>query len=477
MTDAEESSSNRITGGHFDKVVMAGAVHGDINVGRSGDSPADLADPLIASVRLQPGGTLADLVLDTDPPRVGVPGGTVHIITVEARTNRAVVLQSARAVIVSRTPPRPACLQVRIGAPLRPRPFTTDFDVPSPRLVAQGLDFPFTVSATDIEQFEIEPITKTHEVAWRLEVDWTCAGRHGTTVIDNHGEPFHAYPVPALFSGRENSVLNSGCDLFHARGCPAKLLEASGAPASLWGRGQPSPYPVLPPFSVPEIPVDLDLDPERQESWPEYRRVATAVRMAAASGDFRSHEPPEYRALLIRMLRYLFVSGQEHPGAVVGRLIHAEWTAELGEDHPDTLAVANRLAGCLIGIRDYPAARDLLADLLPRVGRVLGEDDPLTLTVASNLCVVYTDLEDYDRAREQTEDVLARSRRVLGPDALGTLRTTGNLVEIHLRLGDRASALAVLEDLLPRCRRALGENHQQTVSAAAALAQALAMEE
>ncbi|PKV94266.1 tetratricopeptide repeat protein [Amycolatopsis echigonensis] len=475
MTDAEESSVNRISGGQFDKVVMAGAVHGDINVGRSGDSPADLADPLIASVRLKPGGTLADLVLDTDPPQVAVPGGTVHIITVEARTNRAVVLQSARVVVVSRTPPRPACLQVRIGGLLEPRPFTTDFDAPSPRLVAQGPDFPFTVSATDIEQFEIEPVTTTHEVAWRLEVDWTCAGRHGTTVIDNQGEPFHAYPVPALFSGRSPSVLSSGCDLFHERGCPANLLAASGAPASLWDREQPPPYPVLPPHSATET-SELGLDPDLKESWPEYRRVAVAIRMSAAQPDFRSHEPPEYRALLIRVLRYLFVSGQAHPGVALGRLVHAEWTAELGEDHPDTLAVANRLAGCLIGTTDHAEARDLLAELLPRVSRVLGEDDPLTLTVANNLCVVYLRLNEYERAREQTEDVLARSRRALGPDALGTLRTTGNLVQIHLRLGDRASALAVLEDLLPRCRRALGEDHPQTVSAAAVLAQVLAEE-
>ncbi|WP_200863003.1 tetratricopeptide repeat protein [Amycolatopsis orientalis] len=469
MTDAEESSVNRITGGQFDKVVMAGAVHGDINVGRSGDSPADLADPLLASVRLRPGGTLADLVLDTDPPRVAVPGGTVHIITVEARTNRAVVLQSARVVVVSRTPPRPACLLVRLGAHLEPRPFTTDFDAPSPRLVAQGPDFPFTVSATDVEQFEIEPITTTHEVAWRLEVDWTCAGRQGTTVIDNHGEPFHAYPVPVLYSGRSHSVLSSGCDLFHERGCPANLLAGSGAPASLWDREQPPPYPVLPPLS--EVPAFVDLDPDQAESWPEYRRVAVALRMSAASGDFRSHEPPERRALLLRVLRYLFVSGQAHPGVALGRLVHAEWTAALGEDHPDTLAAANRLAGCLIGATDHEAARDLLADLLRRTSRVLGEDDPLTLTVANNLCVVYLELDEYERAREQTEDVLARSRRALGPDALGTLRTTGNLVQIHLRLGDRASALAVLDDLLPRCRRVLGEDHPQTVSAAAVLAQ------
>lgn len=106
---AVPGTHNHISDGHHDNVVMAGTVHG-------GDRRTDLADPVIASVRLTPGGTLADLVVDADPPRVMVPSGTVHVITLEARTSRAVVLHAARPVVVSRRPPRPACLLLRIGA-------------------------------------------------------------------------------------------------------------------------------------------------------------------------------------------------------------------------------------------------------------------------------------------------------------------------------------------------------------------------
>ncbi|WP_211260682.1 tetratricopeptide repeat protein [Amycolatopsis jejuensis] len=473
MTDEDSDETtyvNRISGGTYDKVVMAGAVHGDVNVGY-GDRPEDLADPIITSVRLVPGGTLADLVIDSDPPQVAVPGGTVHVITVEAKTTRAVVLHSARPVIVSRTLPRPACLLVRVGATLEPRRFTTDFDAQPLRMQAQGADFPFTVSATDVEQFQFEPVTRTHEIAWHLELDWTCAGRSGTTIVDNHGEPFRVYPVAALFDGRDDSVLNSGCDLFHERGCPAGLLEATGQPASLWDGAGPLPlYPAPAPIAD-EDPEDVlrgtlpTADPDLPESWPEYRRIATSVRRLAARPGFR-HQPDE---LLLRVLRYLFVSGQSRPGAILGRRIRDDWAEALGEDHPDTLAAANRLAGCLIGMREYPEARDLLSDLLPRFSRVLGEEHRLTLIVASNLCVVHMGLDEYEKARDQTKDVIRRTSRALGPDDPGALRASSNLVAIHRRLGDRSAALAVLEDILPRYRRTLGDAHPDTRKAAATL--------
>lgn len=488
---------NRVSGGRFGNVVMADTVHGDVHFNHSGgDALNDLEDPVIASVRLKPGGTLADLVVDADPPRVMVPSGTVHIITLEARTNRAVVLDAARPVVLSRRPPRPACLLVRIGAKIEPRRFTTDFDAQPPQLQARGADFPFSISATDVEQFWFEPIARTHEISWQLELDWTCAGRRGTTVINNNGEPFEVYPVAALYDGRQDSILSSGCGLLHEQGCPSLLLKESGSPTSLWDSASSSlpPYPAPaslggPPTTdaittaPPSCPQDDDLDdlrrralaldagllvsdPELPASWPQYRRLTSLVRILFSRPDFRSHEPDGFRALLIRVLRYLFVSGQYQPGATLGRKVHPDWTRTLGEDHPDTLAMANRLAGCLVGLRKYEEARDLFADILPRCGRTLGEAHPQTLIVASNLCACLTALGAHQDARAQCEDVLERSRRALGLDDPNTLRAASNLVVILRRLDDHPAAQAVAEDTLPRYRRTLGDDHPDTLSAA-----------
>jgi hypothetical protein len=122
---------------------------------------------------------------------------------------------------------------------IEPRRFTADFDESPPRLQARGVDFPFMISRTDIEQFWFEPVAKVDEIRWQLELDWTCAGKHGTSVINRNGNPFEIYPTDALFEGDEESYLHSGCGMIgpHQPGCPALVLEALSpdAPHNTWG--------------------------------------------------------------------------------------------------------------------------------------------------------------------------------------------------------------------------------------------------
>jgi hypothetical protein len=57
----------------------------------------------------------------------------------------------------------------------------------------------------------------------------------------------------------------------------------------------------------------------------------------------------------------------------------------LGDDHPDTLTSASRLAGRLRTLGEYQQARALDEDIHARRRRVLGDDHPDTLTSANNL--------------------------------------------------------------------------------------------
>jgi hypothetical protein len=482
---------NHISDGDYHNVVMAGVVHDGVHVHGGGDRPSDLEDPVIASVQLRRG---MDLAVDADPPRVMVPSGTVHVITLEARTTRAVVLHAARPVVVSRRLPRPACLPIYVGATVQPRRFITDFDAEQPRMQAEGVDFPFSISATDVEQFWFEPEARTHEISWHLELDWTCAGRHGTTVIDNNGEPFELYPLDALWDGREHSALHSGCDVRHVQGCPFLLLRKSGLPTSLWDSSSSplAPYPAPasldrpsavdattpPPSRTQDDPEDLRhrilalsaeigaSDPDLPVSWPEYRRAASLVRVLFAHPDFhRNHEPKALRTLLTNVLRYLYVTDQCQPGVIIGRNIHADWLKALGEDHPDTLAAAEGLAGCLVGLGKSQEARDLYADLLSQYERTLGKNHPTTLTTASNLGAALGGLRKYQEAREQFETVVQRSQRAPGPDDPNTLRAANNLAAVLRFLGDLDAAQARAEDTLTRYRRTLGNNHPETLHA------------
>jgi hypothetical protein len=72
---------------------------------------------------------------------------------------------------------------------------------------AKKIPFPFVVSSTDIQQFQIAAVDTIGSptaacgclVRWRLALDWSYEGRDGTTVIDDDGQPFQT--VFAHFTG------------------------------------------------------------------------------------------------------------------------------------------------------------------------------------------------------------------------------------------------------------------------------------
>ncbi len=70
----------------------------------------------------------------------------------------------------------------------------------------------------------------------------------------------------------------------------------------------------------------------------------------------------------------------------------------LGDDHPDTLTSASRLAAELRALGEYQKARARDEDTLTRRRRVLGDDHPETLTSATNLAA---DVRALDKPKER----------------------------------------------------------------------------
>ncbi|MET7334284.1 cold shock domain-containing protein [Nonomuraea sp. NPDC005650] len=185
-------------------------------------------DPVIATVdrELLTKPTFSELVVDADPPRA-MWKNTMLIITLEARPTRAVVLHGMRPVVLSRQPPRRACFGLTglySGGIVPPRMFSLDLDSDPAELRADDVDFPFQISATDVEQFRVTTRATEAEVSFHLELDWTCAGRRGMKVIDNNGKPFEIYPATS-----EHPELDWGCGGRHKRGCPAERLAADSS--------------------------------------------------------------------------------------------------------------------------------------------------------------------------------------------------------------------------------------------------------
>ncbi|WP_158973359.1 hypothetical protein [Streptomyces griseus] len=128
--------------------------------------------------------------------------GQVHCgyvkMSVEALVPHAVVLRLLNVVVDGRQP----ALHLETGpqqAPLPYRKFLVDLDISEPRLVPQGsADFPYVVTQTGPEIFEVMAYTGGQCVDWHLELEVVSQGETCTVVVDDDGRPFRvSYRTPA----------------------------------------------------------------------------------------------------------------------------------------------------------------------------------------------------------------------------------------------------------------------------------------
>ena len=162
----------------------------------------------------------------------------------------------------------------------------------------------------------------------------------------------------------------------------------------------------------------------------------------------------------------LFFINQGAPARAI-RFLHRSLTDRrrvLGEDHPDTLASRNNLAGAYQEVGDLGRAIPLLQHGLTECVRVLGKDHPDTLRSRNNLAGAYRDAGDLGQAISLYEQTLTDRRRVLGKDHPDTLTTRNNLAHAFQKAGDLGRAIPLYEQTLTDRRQVLGEDHPDTLT-------------
>jgi S1-C subfamily serine protease len=136
----------------------------------------------------------------------------------------------------------------------------------------------------------------------------------------------------------------------------------------------------------------------------------------------------------------------------------------LGEDHPDTLASANDLAGAYRLAGRLGEAIPLLEQTLASRRRVLGEDHPDTLASDSNLAYAYRSAGRLGEAIPLFEQTLSTSFRILGARHLSTLAARSNLASALLAAGRVKQALPLLKETLIDRENVLGLDHPDTLT-------------
>ncbi|MFE3942830.1 helix-turn-helix domain-containing protein [Streptomyces sp. NPDC059118] len=141
----------------------------------------------------------------------GVDGGDMLLeVTVQGKSGQAVVLNGMHVRTLSRKAPlawSAYSMGEGCGSGITPQSFDIDLDDGRPTLTpvaGQQQDervppknFPFRVSSTDVEVFDLNAHVEGHDVSWYLELEWSSGGREGTLRIDDGGKPFRTSSIKA----------------------------------------------------------------------------------------------------------------------------------------------------------------------------------------------------------------------------------------------------------------------------------------
>lgn len=124
--------------------------------------------------------------------------GTVLRLVIRGRSEAPVTLHGLEVEIVARRPPLAGTLLTYDGqgAGQAVRYFEIGLDEEPPSAAymddkaSEAVPFPYRVSQTELEVFDIYAFTLKHYVEWRLRLAYTDDEGDGTIVIDDDGQPF-----------------------------------------------------------------------------------------------------------------------------------------------------------------------------------------------------------------------------------------------------------------------------------------------
>ncbi|MBR5714343.1 MAG: tetratricopeptide repeat protein [Clostridia bacterium] len=128
----------------------------------------------------------------------------------------------------------------------------------------------------------------------------------------------------------------------------------------------------------------------------------------------------------------------------------------LGEEHPDTAASYNNIAGVYYVKGEYDLALEYSEKALAIREKVLGREHPSTAGSYYNIGLVYYDKGEYDRALEYSKKVLAINEKVYGKEHPHTATSYNNIVKMYRSKGEYDRALEYHEKALAIFENELG---------------------
>jgi tetratricopeptide (TPR) repeat protein len=166
-------------------------------------------------------------------------------------------------------------------------------------------------------------------------------------------------------------------------------------------------------------------DPDDDRQWPRYAElvahVASPVTQLALCRD------PQVRAFALRIVRYLYRSGDQVSCRALAESFIVQWTEDSGPDHDTVLDAQRHLGNSLRELGLYHEAYILTGKTLERSAAILGDRDKLTLALRNSFAADLRGRGDFGAARDMDEESLLLHQEVYGSEHRQTLRVMYNL--------------------------------------------------
>jgi tetratricopeptide (TPR) repeat protein len=167
-------------------------------------------------------------------------------------------------------------------------------------------------------------------------------------------------------------------------------------------------------------------DPEDESSWPRYSRLLGHLEPCKIANCTK----PEVRKFAIRMLRYLFNSGDYKSAEIAANDFIEQWSDQTGPEHPDVIRIKLERTNILRELGQYDAAAALNREVLTVAEKTLKPDHEITLWSLRGSAADMRALGDFRGALERDQEALRRyedPHGAYGPDHTATLRAVNNL--------------------------------------------------
>lgn len=179
-------------------------------------------------------------------------------------------------------------------------------------------------------------------------------------------------------------------------------------------------------------------NPDDSKFWPRFAELVAHVSGPAT--DLASCRDPDVRAFAMKIVRYLYRSGDHASSRTFADRFVTRWKSVSGPDDANVLDGQRHLGNALRELGQYSAAYEIIEETLRRAQEVVGPENGLTLALMNSFGADLRARGDFAGARAMDEQALQSHVRVFGETHPQTLRAMSNLaLDLGLNSQNRAA--------------------------------------